>query len=123
MKTSGSIAMALASLALLALAATAASAAGPADPAMAVVHGDIGDPAPGAYIVQLAGEPVATYRGGLPGLPATSPDVTGTRRLDPRSPESLAYETYLEGLQAAFLDRVTSRIGKRPGFASPTDTP
>jgi subtilisin family serine protease/subtilisin-like proprotein convertase family protein len=114
MKTCIARSFALAVLATVALTSTGVHGAAAGDPATGIVHGETGEPGPGIYIVQLAGEPVATYRGGLPGLPATSPAATGARRLDPRSSASLAYESYLEDQQAAFLDRAAQRIGKRP---------
>ena len=42
------------------------------------------------YIIQLEDEPVATYRGGVDGLMATSPALNGRRKLDVTAPASLA---------------------------------
>ncbi|HWT23630.1 MAG TPA: hypothetical protein VN213_09000, partial [Solirubrobacteraceae bacterium] len=50
--------------------------------------------ADGAYVVQLTDAPVASYKGGKAGLPATSPASTG-RALRPRSVASQAYKAYL----------------------------
>jgi subtilisin-like proprotein convertase family protein len=68
--------------------------------------------APGVYIVQLEGEPLATYRGGVDRLAATSPAVTGARKLDPRSAASIAYERHLESLQQTFVDQLEVRLGR-----------
>ncbi|MBI5030050.1 MAG: S8 family peptidase [Chloroflexi bacterium] len=46
-------------------------------------------------IVKLKGEALADYRGSVPGLPATSPSVTGAARLDTESPNSKSYLNYL----------------------------
>lgn len=77
------------------------------------------------YIVQLDEPPVASYRGGISGLKATSPAVAaGTskdlkrgsarRKLNARSPEANAYRRYLQTRQAQFRNRVTSVLGFRP---------
>ncbi|TDI36708.1 MAG: hypothetical protein E2P02_24425, partial [Acidobacteria bacterium] len=62
-----------------------------------------------SVIVKLEDEPLAAYRGGVSGLPATSPMVTGAGRLDVRSPACQAYMGYLDGKQRAFED-ACSRI-------------
>jgi subtilisin family serine protease len=62
-------------------------------------------PAAGNYIVQLTAQPVASYRGGKPGLAATSPKRTG-RRLSKRSSAVRAYRSYLAGQQRAALARL-----------------
>lgn len=49
----------------------------------------------GIYIIQLDDASLATYQGSIPGLKATSPEATGARRLDTRSPESQNYLKYL----------------------------
>lgn len=54
------------------------------------------------YIVQLVDPPLATYRGGKPGLPATAPQAVGAKRLDLTSGASQAYLAYLRDRQAAF---------------------
>ena len=58
---------------------------------------------PAVYIVQLADAPLATYKGGLVGLAATSPAVTGASRLNVRTAASVAYRSYLSDKQAQFL--------------------
>ncbi|GAB3272451.1 S8 family serine peptidase [Parahaliea aestuarii] len=54
------------------------------------------------YFVQLEDEPVATYNGGIKGLPATSNKATGKNKLDTRSKNSKAYRQYLKGKQDKF---------------------
>ncbi len=54
----------------------------------------------GRYIVQLADPPLATYTGGVSGLPATATAKTGARRLDTRTAASQAYATHLQQEQA-----------------------
>ena len=77
---------------VLALAATAATAAGvPARP----------------YIVQLKEPPAASYRGGLPGLPATQ--VAEGQRLRANAPQVKAYVAHLDQKQQAVLSRLGAR--------------
>ncbi len=71
---------------------------------------DIGAPPPPAaassdlvtVIVKLDEEPVATYRGTIRGLAATSPRATGATRLDPRSAAVGAYRAHLARKHEAF---------------------
>src|SRR4051794_2708406 len=58
------------------------------------------------YIVQLKAAPLASYTGGTRGLRATSPRVTGQRKLNVRSASALAYRSYLASRQDAALARV-----------------
>ena len=67
---------------------------------------------PEVYIVQLAGDPVATYQGGVPGYAATSPLATGAVKLDSKSKTSQAYAAYLAGEQAKFVDKLGSALGR-----------
>lgn len=64
------------------------------------------------YIIQLADAPVATYTGGLPGLPATNPKVTGARRLNVKSDAALSYAKFLEQKQAAFSRAAATTLGR-----------
>lgn len=65
------------------------------------------------YIVHFAAAPLATYRGGVPGLAATNPAAAGTHgKLDAKSPRSLSYKSYLVGAQdqqVQTIARVTGR--------------
>ena len=64
------------------------------------------------YIVTLTDVSVALYRGGLPGLSATSPEATGAVKLDANSPAALAYAGYLQVQQAAFLSQAADLLGR-----------
>ena len=46
-------------------------------------------------IIRLNDLPLASYRGGIPGLQATNPYARGERKLDARSADSIAYRDYL----------------------------
>ncbi len=54
-----------------------------------------------SVIVQLADDPLASYDGGVAGIPATSPRVT-KKDLNPNSKASRDYTQYLDGKQAQF---------------------
>jgi subtilisin family serine protease len=64
------------------------------------------------YIVQLVDPPLASYRGGVTGLAATSPAAAGAVKLDPSSPASKAYLEYLAGKQSAVLSALTTALGR-----------
>ncbi|MEV1240190.1 S8 family serine peptidase [Nonomuraea sp. NPDC049750] len=68
-------------------------------------------PAPINIMVKLDYDSLAAYRGGLPGLPGTSPAVTG-KALDTRSAEVKKYGQHIESVEKAFLDQLA---GKVPG--------
>jgi hypothetical protein len=55
-----------------------------------------------SIIVKLEGESLASYTGGVEGLAATSPQVTGAQKLDAESAASVSYLSYLESKQQAF---------------------
>lgn len=63
-----------------------------------------GDDEPGLVILQMAGEPVAGYDGGVPGYAATK-SASGDR-LDPGSPAASRYESYLLAQQEDALAEV-----------------
>lgn len=64
------------------------------------------------YIVQLDAVPLTTYAGGISGLAATNPSVTGARTLDLNSPASRAYLAYLKAQQEKFLAAMDSALGR-----------
>src|SRR4051812_25392665 len=64
------------------------------------------------YIVQLKAAPIASYTGGTRGLRATSPLVTGQRKLNVRSASALAYRSFLAGRQDAALAHVRGAAPK-----------
>ena len=55
------------------------------------------------YIVQLKAAPLASYTGGKRGLSATSPKVTGRRKLDITTSAAKTYTSYLAGRERAAL--------------------
>lgn len=69
-----------------------------------------GDPA--VYIVQFKDPAVAAYRGGIPGLAATSPKVTGAAFLDTNSAASKDYAQYLASSQTAFERECEQAFGR-----------
>lgn len=66
---------------------------------------------PATYLVRLADPPLASYRGGIPGLAPTSPAVTGARKLNVKSPASLAYRQYLADKQASLVNSIEQALG------------
>ncbi|MEM6640001.1 MAG: S8 family serine peptidase [Pseudomonadota bacterium] len=70
------------------------------------------------YIVQLADAPLATYRGGVAGLRATSIDVALNERgqrdtqLNTRSAAARAYTSYLTRQQSTFLTAARAAAGR-----------
>lgn len=65
------------------------------------------------YIVHFKDAPLATYDGGVAGLTATSPAATGGwGKLDTRSPQALAYKSYLSNAQALELQTIESKLGR-----------
>ena len=64
------------------------------------------------YIVQLEGDPVATYMGEIPGLKATSNRATGANRLNTNSKASKKYKAHLQKKQAKFVTDSNSAIGR-----------
>jgi subtilisin family serine protease len=62
------------------------------------------------YIVQLAGDPIASYRGGIPGLPATRP--AKGKKVDTRSGAATAYRAHLRSERTDVLRR--ANLGSRP---------
>lgn len=64
------------------------------------------------YVVELAGPPLALYRGGVPGLAATHPRALGERKLDAGSEGSLRYAEHLRRRQGDTLAAVGARLGR-----------
>jgi len=63
-----------------------------------------------SVIVKLDAEPLASYSGGVPGYPATSPRATGKDKLDLISPASQRYRAYVNGKQDAFVAKAKQAI-------------
>ena len=57
----------------------------------------------GVYIVRFEGASLSSYEGGIAGLEATSPAVTGEAKLDAKSPASVAYLDYLASRHDQFI--------------------
>ena len=66
----------------------------------------------GLYIVRLPDAPLATYQGGVPGLAATSPQVTGQTLLEIASGDSRAYLAYLDQVQEEAGLQIESLLGR-----------
>ena len=65
-----------------------------------------------SVIVRLDAQSLAANRGKIAGLAATSPAMTGAKRLDTRSPESQQYLKYLGDRQLELRSRLTSAVPK-----------
>ena len=66
----------------------------------------------GRYVILLADAPIATYRGGIPGLAATSPATTSMVRLNPHASASQAYFDYLSQQQEEVRQTLSRRLGR-----------
>ncbi|MCK2220326.1 S8 family serine peptidase [Actinomadura sp. ATCC 31491] len=67
------------------------------------------DPKPVSVVVKLDYDSLAAYRGGLPGLPATSPAVTG-KALDTRSADARKYTGHIQKVEEGFLAELAKRV-------------
>ena len=63
------------------------------------------------YIIHFEEPALPAYTGGVPGLRATSPRVTGAAKLDAHSPDSVAYRNYLADQQARFISAMERALG------------
>ncbi|MFB4279566.1 S8 family serine peptidase [Nonomuraea sp. MTCD27] len=66
-------------------------------------------PAPVNVVVKLDYDSLAAYQGGLPGLPGTSPSVTG-RALDTRSADARRYAEHIQDVENAFLAELAAKV-------------
>ena len=66
---------------------------------------------PAIYIVQLVDAPLATYRGDLANLSATSPKVSGARKLDTANAASTSYRAYLAQRRTDFQRAAEGQLG------------
>ena len=64
------------------------------------------------YVVLLDGQPLAAYEGGVAGLAATDPEVTGAARLDVDTAASRAYLAYLASRHDEFLAAASATLGR-----------
>ncbi|WP_289156386.1 S8 family serine peptidase [uncultured Pseudoalteromonas sp.] len=63
------------------------------------------------YIIQLEDEPLATYKGGIAGLEATSAAVTGDNKVNLSSAPALKYSSYLKAKQKSVAQVAASVSG------------
>ena len=68
---------------------------------------------PAVYLLRLVDPPLASYRGEIRGLEATSPAATGVSELDVDAPASQAYMDYLAQKQNETLDAMQLRFGRQ----------
>jgi subtilisin family serine protease len=64
------------------------------------------------YLVVLGQEGLLYYGGGVPGLRATAPSATGTRKLDMESSATVAYQSYLaeaQRMQLGLIEKTLER--------------
>ncbi|MGH8945630.1 MAG: protease inhibitor I9 family protein, partial [Acidimicrobiia bacterium] len=88
------------------------------DPGPGFVVNETGEPGRDIYIVLHQAPSLARYRGEVPGLAATAPDVTGADRLDPSSAATVAYLGYLETQQDTLLADIEAAVGRSVEVAS-----
>lgn len=60
-------------------------------------------------VVKLDYDSLAAYKGGLPGLPGTSPAVTG-KSLDVKSADAAKYQKHIEDVENAFLGELAKKV-------------
>ena len=66
------------------------------------------------YIVIFKEAPVASYKGNIPGLKATSIRVTGAKRLNLESKECRAYIKHLDEEQSDFIEKMSQVVKRSP---------
>ncbi|MCP1727943.1 hypothetical protein J2T60_001943 [Natronospira proteinivora] len=64
------------------------------------------------FIIRLYEPPAVRYRGGIPGLEATSPSATGHARFDVDNPAVSIYQNYLRQRQDEILAGITQHTGR-----------
>ncbi len=86
-----------------------AYAAGPSLSALSAAES-----APASYIILFEEAPLATYRGTIAGIAAAPRQAASGRsgKLDARAPSALAYVSYLESRQQAFLGSASNIVGR-----------
>ncbi|MDX2418554.1 MAG: S8 family serine peptidase, partial [Xanthomonadales bacterium] len=76
------------------------------------IAGEINTDIDATYLVRLADPAIATYEGGIAGLPATSAKATGKQRLDTKSSAAKKYKKHLEKQQTKVLKNARSALGR-----------
>jgi hypothetical protein len=74
------------------------------------INGITGHPQLASVIVKLKVDSVASYGGGVNGLRATSPRITGATTLDLQSADTQRYRAYVRGVQDVFAGAVASAV-------------
>ncbi|MBW2186395.1 MAG: protease inhibitor I9 family protein, partial [Deltaproteobacteria bacterium] len=64
------------------------------------------------YIIQFAGDPLATYKGTTPGFAATNPGAAGTRKLEYDSATSQKYITHLRQQRQNKISLIEAATGR-----------
>ena len=64
------------------------------------------------HFVRFGEDSLARYEGDIPGLPATSPRVTG-QRIDVESPQAVAYLDFLRSQQESYLSEISQNLRRR----------
>lgn len=64
------------------------------------------------YLIQLEGAPLATYKGTVKGMAATSPSVTGKNKLDTQSTAARIYAAHLGQERTDTVSRMVSVLGR-----------
>ncbi|QNP73421.1 S8 family serine peptidase [Streptomyces roseirectus] len=102
------------------VAALLLAAAPFAAPTAAADPGDDPAPAPisGRYLVTLADQPIATYDGGVAGIPATKPDAG--EKVDVTTDEARRYRSHLVAEQNAAAKKVGAKVADH--YAVTTNT-
>jgi subtilisin family serine protease len=77
---------------------------------------DAGGTAIARYIVLLAADPLALYKGGADGFAATNPSAAGTDRLAMKTSAAEAYLGYLDMQQTEALNAISATIGRSPSI-------
>ena len=64
------------------------------------------------YLIRLSDAPLASYRGGIPGLEATHPGTRGQSKLDANSADAIAYRDYLLDKQSQLVAAMEQVLGR-----------
>ncbi len=65
------------------------------------------------YIIQLEEPAAASYMGGVAGFAPTSPSVTGAKKLNVNSPQTIAYINFLRDRQQQTLEKAERVMGRK----------
>ncbi len=65
------------------------------------------------YIIEFIEKPVAQYKGGIEGYPATSPSKTG-QKLDFKQSDVVRYRAFLDQQKRVYLDEIKAILKRYP---------